>query len=198
MKPQYSCPGVYIEEAPTQPQPITGVSLSSPRDLSTLRTIAARARKSPSGGPVLFTGPNGKAKLSAARVLAGKLQRPLYRIDLSVVVSKYIGETEKNLSVVFDSAEEAGAILFFDEADALFGKRSEVKDAHDRYLNLAARFLVRRLDDYGGLAIVATNQEKEALNSAFLHKIQSLVCFPRKKAAKACKPFTSRILKPGR
>lgn len=185
MKPQISHPGVYIEEIPTQPQPITGVSLSSPRDLSALRTIAARARKSPSGGPVLFTGPNGKAKLSAARALAGKLRRPLYRIDLSAVVSKYIGETEKNLSVIFDSAEEAGAILFFDEADALFGKRSEVKDAHDRYLDLAGRFLLRRLNDYGGLAIVATNQEKETLNPVFLRKIQSLICFPRKKAAKA-------------
>jgi SpoVK/Ycf46/Vps4 family AAA+-type ATPase len=192
MKPQYSYPGVYIEEVPTKPQPITGVSLSSPGDLSALRTIAARARKSPSGGPVLFTGPNGKAKLSAARALVGKLRRPLYRIDLSAVVSKYIGETEKNLSVIFDSAEGAGAILFFDEADALFGKRSEVKDAHDRYLNLAGRFHLRRLDDYGGLAIVATNQEKEALNPAFLRKTQSLICFPPKKAAKARQGRTKR------
>ena len=183
MKPPDSCPGVYIEEVPTQPQAITGVSLSSPRDLSALRTIAERARKSPADGPVLFTGPNGEAKLSAARALAGKLQRPFYRIDLAAVVSKYIGETEKNLSVIFDSAEEAGAILFFDEADALFGKRSEVKDSHDRYLNLAARLLLRRLDDYGGLAIVATNQGKGTLNPAFLRTIQSLICFPRKKAA---------------
>ena len=196
MKPQYSCTGVYIEEVPTQPRPITGAALSSPRDLSALRTIAARARKSPSGGPVLFTGPNGKAKLSAARVLAGKLRRPLYRIALSAVISKYIGETEKNLSVIFDSAEEAGAILFFDEADALFGKRSEVKDAHDRYLNLEARFLLRRLDDFGGLAILATNQEKEALNPAFLRKIQPIICFPRKNTAMVAKP-TRRTTKRG-
>jgi SpoVK/Ycf46/Vps4 family AAA+-type ATPase len=136
----------------------------------------------------LFTGPKGKAKLSAARGLAGELRRPLYRIDLSVIVSKYIGEMEKNLSVIFDSAEEAGAILFFDEADALFGKRSEVKDAHDRYVNLEARFLLRRLGDYDGLAILATNQEKEALNPAFLRKIHSLICFPRKNTAGIAKP----------
>ena len=188
MKAKYSHPGVYLEEVPTQPQPITEASLSRPGDLTAMRAIAARARKPASGSRALFTGPNGKAKLAAARALAGELQLPLYRIELSAVVSKYIGETEKNLGAIFDSAQDAGSILFFDEADALFGKRSDVKDNHARYLNLEARYLLRRLDDYDGPAILATNQEKEKLNPAFLRKIHSIICFPRTNAATSTRP----------
>ncbi len=91
-------------------------------------------------------------------MIAGELGLDLYRIDLAGVVSKYIGETERNLRRVFDAAEEGGALLFFDEADALFGKRSEVKDSHDRYANIEVNYLLQRMEDYGGVAILATNQ----------------------------------------
>ena len=98
----------------------------------------------------------------AAEVLANELRLDLYRIDLSGVVSKYIGETEKNLRRVFDAAEDGGAILFFDEADALFGKRSEVKDSHDRYANIEINYLLQRMEAYRGLAILATNMQERA------------------------------------
>jgi SpoVK/Ycf46/Vps4 family AAA+-type ATPase len=105
------------------------------------------------------------------------LQLDLYRIDLSGVVSKYIGETEKNLKQVFDAAEQSGAILFFDEADALFGKRTEVKDSHDRYANIEVNYLLQRMEDYQGLAILATNR-KSALDRAFLRRLRFLMDFP--------------------
>src|SRR5918999_530797 len=105
------------------------------------------------GMGALFAGPSGTGKTMAAEVLARELELDLYRIDLSSVVSKYIGETEKNLRRVFDAAEEGGAILLFDEADALFGKRSEVKDSHDRYANIEVSYLLQRMDSYRGLAI---------------------------------------------
>ena len=113
----------------------------------------------------------------AAEVLAAELRLDLYRIDLSQVVSKYIGETEKNLRRVFDAAEEGGAVLLFDEADALFGKRSEVKDSHDRYANIEVGFLLQRMEAYRGLAILTTNM-KEALDRAFLRRIRFVVQFP--------------------
>jgi SpoVK/Ycf46/Vps4 family AAA+-type ATPase len=113
----------------------------------------------------------------AAEVLANALQLHLYRIDLSAVVSKYIGETEKNLRQVFDAAENGGAILFFDEADALFGKRSEVKDSHDRYANIEINYLLQRMEAYRGLAILATNM-KSALDSAFIRRLRFVVNFP--------------------
>src|SRR5262249_37427426 len=97
--------------------------------------------------------------------------------DLASVVSKYIGETEKNLRRVFDAAEESGAILLFDEADALFGKRSEVKDSHDRYANIEVSYLLQRMEAYRGLAILTTNM-KQALDPAFLRRIRFLVQFP--------------------
>jgi hypothetical protein len=110
----------------------------------------------------LFAGDSGTGKTMATEVLANHLSLSLYRIDLSAVVSKYIGETEKNLRRLFDAAEDGGAILFFDEADALFGKRSEVKDSHDRYANIEINYLLQRMESYRGLAILATNM-KEAL-----------------------------------
>jgi hypothetical protein len=125
----------------------------------------------------LFAGPSGTGKTMAAEVLAGELRLDLYRIDLSAVVSKYIGETEKNLRRLFDAAEEGGALLFFDEADALFGKRSEVKDSHDRYANIEVNYLLQRMEAYRGLAVLATNR-RSALDTAFLRRLRFVVTFP--------------------
>jgi ATPase family associated with various cellular activities (AAA) len=129
------------------------------------------------GISALFVGASGTGKTLAAEVLASKLRLDLYRIDLSQVVSKYIGETEKNLRRVFDAAEEGGGVLLFDEADALFGKRSEVKDSHDRYANIEVGYLLQRMESYRGLAILTTNM-KEALDPAFLRRIRFVVHFP--------------------
>jgi SpoVK/Ycf46/Vps4 family AAA+-type ATPase len=112
----------------------------------------------------------------AAEVIANDLRLNLYRIDLSAVVSKYIGETEKNLRKLFDAAEQGGAILFFDEADALFGKRSEVKDSHDRYANIEINYLLQRMEAFSGLAILATNM-KTALDPAFMRRLRFVVSF---------------------
>jgi len=129
------------------------------------------------GISALFAGSSGTGKTMAAEVLALELGLDLYRIDLSTVVSKYIGETEKNLRRVFDTAEEAGAILLFDEADALFGKRSEVKDSHDRYANIEISYLLQRMEEYRGLAILTTNL-KEAMDKAFMRRLRFIVHFP--------------------
>lgn len=134
------------------------------------------------GAAALFAGPSGTGKTLAAEVLAGVLSLDLYRIDLSQVVSKYIGETEKNLARIFGAAESAGAILLFDEADALFGKRSEVKDSHDRYANVEVSYLLQKMEAYRGLAILTTNQ-KSALDSAFLRRLRYIVQFPFPDAA---------------
>jgi len=128
------------------------------------------------GISVLFTGESGVGKTMAAEVIANELRLHLYRIDLSAVVSKYIGETEKNLRRLFDAAEHGGAILFFDEADALFGKRSEVKDSHDRYANIEINYLLQRMEAFSGLAILATNM-KGALDSAFMRRLRFIVNF---------------------
>ncbi|MCS6828019.1 MAG: ATP-binding protein [Caldilinea sp.] len=129
------------------------------------------------GVSALFVGASGVGKTMAAEVLANELELDLYKIDLSQVVSKYIGETEKNLRRVFDAAEEGGAILLFDEADALFGKRSEVKDSHDRYANIEVSYLLQRMEAHRGLAILTTNM-KNALDPAFLRRIRFVVHFP--------------------
>jgi AAA+ superfamily predicted ATPase len=129
------------------------------------------------GISALFAGPSGTGKTMAAEVLANELRLDLYRIDLSQVVNKYIGETEKNLKRVFDAAESSGAILLFDEADALFGKRSDVKDSHDRYANIEVSYLLQRMEAYRGLAILTTNM-KQALDQAFLRRIRFVVQFP--------------------
>ena len=131
---------------------------------------------------LLFAGPSGTGKTMAAEVLANELRLDLYRIDLSQVVSKYIGETEKNLRRLFDAAEGGGAILLFDEADALFGKRSEVKDSHDRYANIEVSYLLQRMEAYRGLAILTTNM-KNALDTAFLRRLRFVVQFPFPDAA---------------
>jgi hypothetical protein len=134
------------------------------------------------GLAALFVGDSGTGKTLAAEVLANDLALDLHRIDLAQVVSKYIGETEKNLRRVFDAAEEVGGILFFDEADALFGKRSDVKDSHDRYANIEVSYLLQRMEAYRGIAILATNM-KAALDRAFQRRVRFVVPFPFPDAA---------------
>ena len=129
------------------------------------------------GISALFAGDSGTGKTMAAEVIANDLRLDLYRIDLSAVVNKYIGETEKNLRRLFDAAEDGGAILLFDEADALFGKRSAVKDSHDRYANIEINYLLQRIESYRGLAILATNM-KGALDNAFLRRLRFIINFP--------------------
>ncbi len=160
--------------------------------LATLRQIATQLRHRltvyeqwgfASQGPrglgisALFEGESGTGKTLAAEVIAHAVGLDLYRIDLSAVVSKYIGETEKNLRRVFDAAEASGAILLFDEADALFGKRSEVKDSHDRYANIEVSYLLQRMEAYRGLAILTTNH-KAALDPAFQRRLRFILRFP--------------------
>ena len=129
------------------------------------------------GISALFAGESGTGKTMAAEVLASELNLDLYRIDLSSVVSKYIGETEKNLERLFSAAESSGAILLFDEADALFGKRSDVKDSHDRYANIELAYLLQRMEAYRGLSILTSNM-KSALDTAFMRRIRFVVQFP--------------------
>jgi SpoVK/Ycf46/Vps4 family AAA+-type ATPase len=129
------------------------------------------------GISALFAGESGTGKTMAAEVIANELHLDLYRIDLSAVVNKYIGETEKNLRRLFDAAEDGGMILFFDEADALFGKRSEVKDSHDRYANIEVNYLLQRMESFRGLAILATNM-KSSLDQAFMRRLRFVVNFP--------------------
>ncbi|MEO1208788.1 MAG: ATP-binding protein [Cyanobacteria bacterium J06638_20] len=129
------------------------------------------------GISALFSGESGTGKTMAAEVLANDLGLSLYRIDLSQVVSKYIGETEKNLRRVFDAAESGSVILLFDEADALFGKRSEVKDSHDRYANIEINYLLQRMEAYQGLAILTTNL-RNALDHAFVRRLRFIMKFP--------------------
>ena len=168
-----------------------------PPQMQTLRQIASHVRHRATvyerwgfaaqsarglGLAVLFAGDSGTGKTMAAEVLAGELGLELFRIDLASVVSKYIGETEKNLARIFDAAEDGGAILLFDEADALFGRRSEVKDSHDRYANIEVSYLLQRMEAYRGLAILTTNQ-KAALDSAFQRRLRMVVNFPFPDAA---------------
>src|SRR6185369_15127162 len=131
----------------------------------------------PSRGLVaLFVGPSGTGKTMAAEIVAGELGLDVYKLDLSSVVSKYIGETEKNLEEVFDAASAGNLLLFFDEADALFGKRSEVRDARDRYANIEVSYLLQRLEVYDGLVVMATNFERN-VDDAFLRRIHVRVEF---------------------
>jgi hypothetical protein len=138
--------------------------------------FAARGRRG-LGLSALFSGPSGTGKTLAAEVLASELQLDMYRIDLSAVVSKYIGETEKNLKQVFDAAETGGVLLLFDEADALFGKRAEVKDSHDRYANIEVGYLLQRMENFQGLAVLTTNI-KSTLDKAFQRRLRFSIDFP--------------------
>ncbi|MEO0349246.1 MAG: ATP-binding protein [Cyanobacteria bacterium P01_A01_bin.15] len=129
------------------------------------------------GISALFTGSSGTGKTMAAGVIANTLELDLYRIDLSTVVSKYIGETEKNLRQVFDAAESGSVVLLFDEADALFGKRSDVRDSHDRYANMEVSYLLQRMEAYAGLAILTTNL-KDSIDPAFVRRLRYIIRFP--------------------
>jgi SpoVK/Ycf46/Vps4 family AAA+-type ATPase len=130
-----------------------------------------------SGITCLFAGPSGTGKTMAAEIIARELKLPMYRIELSQVVSKYIGETEKNLKQLFEKAEISDTILFFDEADALFGRRTEIRDAHDRYANITVSYLLERMERFKGLVILAANK-KENLDDAFIRRIRFLIDFP--------------------
>ena len=139
------------------------------------------------GVSALFPGESGTGKTLAAEVLAHELGLDMYRIDLSAVVSKYIGETEKNLKQVFDAAEEGGVLLFFDEADALFGKRGEVKESHDRYANIEVGYLLQRMESYQGLAILTTNL-KSALDKSFQRRLRFIVSISLSRCRRNGKP----------
>ncbi|MEL6816166.1 MAG: ATP-binding protein [Cyanobacteria bacterium J06598_3] len=129
------------------------------------------------GTSALFAGPSGTGKTMAANVIAQKLNLDLYKVDLSTVVSKYIGETEKNLKIIFDAAESGGVILLFDEADSIFGKRSEVNDSRDRYANMEVSYLLQRMESYRGLAILTTNMQ-DSIDAAFVRRIRFITRFP--------------------
>jgi hypothetical protein len=126
---------------------------------------------------VMFTGASGTGKTMAAELLAREQGVDLYKVDLSEVVSKYVGETEKNLSRVFDEAETSNAIVFFDEADALFGKRGDVKEAKDRWANIEVNFLLQRVEEYSGVVVLASNL-RQNIDEAFLRRIHVVVDFP--------------------
>ena len=138
--------------------------------------IAAGIGESDRSGVVLLEGPRGTGRTMAAEMLARKLGLELHRVDLSDVVSKYIGETEKNLRKLFDEAEKGGWILFFDEADALFGKRSAVKDSHDRYANIEIAYLLQRMESFRGLVFLTSDRHTN-IDPAFLRRIRSVVKF---------------------
>ncbi len=129
------------------------------------------------GVAAMFSGPSGTGKTMAAEVVARELGMDLFKVDLSQVVSKYIGETEKNLDRIFTAAEDGNAVLFFDEADALFGKRSEVRDSHDRYANVEVSYLLQKMEEYQGVSILATNL-RQHMDEAFLRRLQAIVEFP--------------------
>jgi SpoVK/Ycf46/Vps4 family AAA+-type ATPase len=186
MSDEISRAGLTIEEVPSGPRLASApvAAEDAPFVLTAgawqeLRRIAARIRAADSRVRALFAGEDAGARLFAARVLALELRLPLFRIDLAGVVSKYIGETEKNLSFLFDAAERSGAILFFDEADALFGKRSAIRDAHDKYANLEVSYLLQRLQEYPGVGIVAVTRRSDVA-AALLKVFGFIVATDRK------------------
>jgi SpoVK/Ycf46/Vps4 family AAA+-type ATPase len=148
-------------------------------DLALLGQVVdlVRKRPHPLGVTALFAGESRTAKIQAAEVLATHLRRTLYHIDLGAVVSKQVGETEKNLGRIFDAVAGSGAILYFDEADALFGGRGDVRDSHDRYANIDIDCLLQRLEGYDGLTILATNM-KSNLDPAFIRRLRFVITFP--------------------
>ena len=149
---------------------ITWLKQSSP-----VKADPSGKKKIKPGYRCLFAGPAGTGIIAAAWI-GKEIKQPVYRVDLSMVISKYIGETEKNLKKIFDEAEKKEWILFFDEADALFGKRTEVKDAHDRYANQEISYLLQRLEVYPGLAILSANL-KSNIDDAFMRRFQSIIHF---------------------
>jgi len=188
----YSSPGLSTLAHKIEPR-YTWTDIVLPADqLNMLREVITTVRGRPmvletwgvgaklassAGVTILFAGPPGTGKTMAAEVIAAELGLELYKIDLSTVVNKYIGETEKNLGRIFDEAARSNAILFFDEADAIFGKRSEVKDAHDRYANIEVSYLLQRMETYDGITVLATNLRAN-LDDAFTRRLQFAVDFP--------------------
>jgi SpoVK/Ycf46/Vps4 family AAA+-type ATPase len=153
-------------------------------------------KKLKSGYLALFYGPSGTGKTLTATLLGKYTGKDVFRIDLSRVVSKYIGETEKNLAKLFDKAEHKNWILFFDEADALFGKRTDIRDAHDKYANQEVAYLLQRIESYNGLVILATNQRGN-IDDAFARRFQTIIHFPVPRPDERyqiwCKAFPSQI-----
>lgn len=189
--PEYLAPGVYIEEISFrhagQNLDDLYVSHATLSGLKLLRETLLQRKASENddtlyhgidkkGLCALFSGPAGKGKTQSAKMLAYDLGYNLYRVELSSVISKYIGETEKNLSKVFEQAESSNAILFFDEADALFGKRTDIKDAHDRYANLETSYLLQRIESFEGVVILATNTS-DHIDDAFMRRIRFIIEF---------------------
>ena len=144
--------------------------------LESLKSI--RKSDTKSGKIILLSGPPGAGKTKAAQKVAKKMGSDLYRVDLSAVVSKYIGETEKNLSKVFESAKAKKAILFFDEADVIIGKRTQTTDSHDRFANIDANYLLQRLEKYSGIVILSSNYKKP-LDETLMQKLQFIVKFEK-------------------
>ncbi len=176
IEPRYSWGDLVLPETPiTMLNELVSMVKSRPRVLE--EWGLGRKLTSSLGVSALFTGPPGTGKTLAAQIIANELGIDLYRIDLSTIVSKYIGETEKNLEQIFNEAQTSNAILFFDEADAIFGKRSEVKDAHDRYANIEVGYLLQRMEAYDGVAILATNLRAN-LDEAFTRRLQFIINFP--------------------
>lgn len=179
--------GVALDELATRISPAQGwQAIVGSDDLrAQIREVASRVEKRGSGAKLtrgrgiigLFLCPSNTGKIVAAEILAAHLELGLYRIDLARVVSKHIGETEKNLDRVFDAAEGSRAILFFDEADALFGSRTEVRDSHDRYANVEINYLLERMEHYAGLSILAMKRRR-ARDASFPHRFRFVVDFP--------------------
>ena len=159
--------------------------LSLPASLQELQEwlINQKEKSAPTGkkknqkNSILFYGSKKSGKYTIATMLANQAGKELYKVDLSKLVSKYIGETEKNLSAIFKQAEDKGWILFFDEADALFGKRSEVKDSHDRYANQDVAYLLQKMEAHNGLVILSSNM-KNNIDDAFMRRLNSIINFP--------------------
>ena len=176
IEPRYAWEDLVLPETPINMlHELVSMVKSRPRVLE--QWGLGRKLTSSMGISALFTGSPGTGKTLAAQIIAKELGIDLYRIDLSTVVSKYIGETEKNLDRIFNEAQASNAILFFDEADAIFGKRSEVKDAHDRYANIEVGYLLQRMEAYDGVAILATNLRAN-LDEAFTRRLQFIINFP--------------------
>lgn len=153
------------------------LSATQKANLQEIRAAARGDRNAKRAGiSVLFAGPSGTGKTMAAEVLANELESGLYRVDLSAIVSKYLGETEKNLQRVFETAESKGAILFFDEADALFGKRTEVKDSHDRFASVEVNYLLQLIEAYRGMRILASTR-RDDIEKAVLRRFQFVLDF---------------------
>ena len=183
-----------LERLATRIEPAVGWDdiVLPPRPMQLLRELVGQARRRGvvldewgmrqgggrgEGVSALFAGPSGTGKTMAAEVIAYELGFDLYTVDLATVVDKYIGETEKNLERIFAEAERVNGVLFFDEADALFGKRSDVKDAHDRYANVETAYLLQRMETFDGVAILATNLRAN-LDDAFTRRLDAIIDFP--------------------